>query len=578
MRASRLIVVLAIVALMTGDGSAQTGPGQPPVRKTGEHCVPIPIVPPASPASARQDGRDAPLAPLLKGLGSLHYKVTTTSDRAQTFFDQGLRLVYAFNHLEAIRSFREAARLDPGCGMCYWGESYALGPNINDPITPEREAEAYTALQKAMALKDRLTETERGFIDALSTRYSTGKHPDRRKFDAAFARAMQQFAARYPNDPEVMTIYVASVMETRPWEYWRKNDEPQPGIKEALAALESVLRQFPDHPGGHHYYIHMVEATSTPDRGVPSADKLESLMPGAGHMVHMPSHIYMRVGRYADASAHNERAVLADEDYIAQCQAQGLYPVAYYPHNIHFLWSSSTMEGRSEVAIDAARKVAAKIPHELAASGLVPLQDFIVTPYYALIRFGRWSEMLTEAEPAKDLAFVRAMWHYGRGIAFTARGQIDRAAAELAAMRGLRSHASLDGAELAGTKLTTLIDLAGTIVEGEMAAKQGRTDEAVKLFEEAVKLQDGFRYNEPPTWHYPVRQSLGAVLLSAGRAKEAAAVYAADLAANRENGWSLFGLARALAATGRTDEAAAVESRFRRAWARADVALASSRF
>lgn len=591
MKAIRVGLIVAVASCLWVLASSHPQAKTP--KKAIEHCTPLPVTPapetlvsrpPSLGADLSELRRDAiapedkPLAPLLEGLGTLHYKVTTSSERAQTFFNQGLRLVYGFNHLEAIRSFREAARLDPKCAMCYWGESYALGPNINDSITPERETEAYAALQKAIALKPSATETERAFIDALATRYTTAQNPDRQKFDAAFARAMQAVAAKYPNDSEVQTLYVAAVMETRPWEYWKKNDEPQPGIPEALAALESTIKKHPDHPGANHYYIHMVEATSTPDRAVAAADKLERLMPGAGHMVHMPSHIYVRVGRYADAAASNERAILADERYIAQCQAQGLYPVGYYPHNIHFLWSAATMEGRAEVAIDAARKVAAKMPQDMAAHDFVPLQDFLSTPYYALVRFGRWEEMLTEAKPPQALAHMTAMWHYGRGIAFAERGQVERAEGELKAMRALVTHPSLEDAEVAGTKLTSLIELAGKLVEGEIAAKQQRWDDAVRSLKEAVAMQDAQRYNEPPTWHYPVRQSLGAVLMAAGRTKEAETVYMEDLQRNRENGWSLYGLAESLKAQGRTEDAAAAEARFKRAWTRADVSLTASSF
>ena len=538
------------------------------------HCA----LPWTSPVTDEALASETPVAPLLTGLGSLHYAISTSSERAQTYFDQGLRLIYGFNHAEAVRSFKEAQRLDPMCAMCYWGESYALGPNINDPLPPERELQAYAALQKALEHKGHGTPVEQAMIDALQARYvEQPKTGDRQKLDVSFMNAMAKVESAFPQDPEVGTIYVASIMETRPWEYWQKGDQPNPGIGIAVKKLESVIAAHPDHPGAHHYYIHIVEATSTAGRGVPSADKLESLMPGAGHMVHMPSHIYMRVGRYADASAHNERAVLADEDYIAQCQAQGIYPVGYYPHNIHFLWSAATMEGRSEVAIDSARKVAAKMPQDLVREA-VPLQDFVATPYFALVRFGKWDEMLTEAAPAKELAFVNAMWHYARGIAFAARNQVDRAKQELAALEAFKTHKQLVDAELAKTKLTDVVGLASHLVAGEIAAREGQMEAAARHMQQAVEMQDAQRYNEPATWHYPTRQSLGAVLMAAGRAKDAEDVYREDLARNPENGWSLYGLAEALRKQGKTDEAAAVASRYKRAWARADVQLSASRF
>jgi tetratricopeptide (TPR) repeat protein len=518
-----------------------------------------------------------PLAPLLTNLGTLEHPVTTTNPRAQTFFDQGLRLVYGFNHAEAVRSFREAQRLDPECAMCYWGEAYALGPNVNDPLTPEREKEAHAVLQKAKALAARATDAERGLIDALGPRYSDAPTSDRAPRDAAFTAAMKALAGRFPKDPEINTMYAAAAMEARPWRYWKEADVPEPEIAGALATLERMLREYPDHPGAHHFYIHLVEATSTPQRGVPSAEKLESLMPGAGHLVHMPAHIYMRVGRYADASESNVHAIAADEDYLAQCQAQGLYPVAYYPHNVHFLWAAATMEGRSAVAIDAARKVAAKLNHDLLHD-VVVLQDFKSVPYYALVRFGRWEEMLTEGQPPKDFAFTTAMWHYGRGVAFAARGQYARARQELEALGTQRSSAALKGAELAGTPLAAIADLAAKILDGELAARERKFDAAVASLTAAVAMQDAQRYNEPSTWHYPVRQSLGAVLLAAGRAAEAESVYREDLRRNPENGWSLFGLARSLEAQQKDGEAEDVWRRFRRAWGRADVTITASRF
>jgi tetratricopeptide (TPR) repeat protein len=291
----------------------------------------------------------------------------------------------------------------------------------------------------------------------------------------------------------------------------------------------------------------------------------------------MPAHIYMRVGRYADASESNVRAIAADEDYLAQCQAQGLYPVAYYPHNVHFLWAAATMEGRSAVAIDAARKVAAKLNHDLLHD-VVVLQDFQSVPYYALVRFGRWEEMLTEGKPPKDFAFTTAMWHYGRGVAFAARGQYARARQELEALGAQRSSAALKGAELAGTPLAAIADLAAKILEGELAARERKFDPAVASLTAAVAMQDAQRYNEPATWHYPVRQSLGAVLLAAGRAAEAESVYREDLRRNPENGWSLFGLARSLEGQQKDGEAEDVWRRFRRAWGRADVTITASRF
>jgi tetratricopeptide (TPR) repeat protein len=529
--------------------------------------------------AAGQDGGGPPMAPLLTNLGTLHYKVTA-NERAQQFFDQGLRLTYGFNHAEAVRSFREAARLDPACGMCFWGQALANGPNINDPAAdPERIAAAHAAIQKAVSLRTGLTPTEQALVDALAKRYPADKIEEWKAPNAAYMQAMQAVARRFPDDPEVAMMYVASVVETRPWDYWTRKDEPHPHIAEALATVEQVIRTHPDHPGAHHYYIHMVEATSRPERAVPSADKLESLMPGAGHMVHMPAHIYMRVGRYADASESNVRAIAADEDYLAQCQAQGVYPVGYYPHNIHFLWFAATMEGRSEVAIDAARKVSAKTSHDLSHQ-YSPAQDFLATQYYALVRFGKWEEMLTEAPPDMNLPFVNAIWRYGRAVSFARRGQVDRARGEIEEIRKLAGDPSLrlDIGGTSGTSLQSLVELATHVASGELAVAEKRWDEAVRELQRAVEMQDAQRYYEPAPWHYPVRQSLGAALVAAGRARDAEAVYLEDLRRNPENGWSLFGLTKALQMQNRPVEAAAAEARYRRAWARADVTLTASVF
>jgi len=520
---------------------------------------------------------DAPVAPRLQNLGTLHHPVTTDVEGTQPFFDQGLRLTYAFNHAEAIRAFREASRLDPDCAMAYWGEALALGPNINDPMPHERELEAYAAIQKAVRLKSHASERERAYIDALAARYSNREDADRAALDAAYASAMGELAKRYPDDPDAVTLYGAAIMETMPWDYWTADHQPRPGITDAIAAFEAVITSHPDHPGAHHYYIHVVEASRDPDRGVPSADKLGGLMPAAGHLVHMPAHIYVRVGRYADAYEANVRAIAADEDYLAQCQAQGLYPIGYYPHNIHFLWTAATFEGRSEIAIDSARKLADKVPHHALAE-FHALEDFLVTPYYAFVRFGRWGDMLSEPLPADDLVFTRGIWHYGRGIAFTAIGQLSRAADELSSLEQLSRDPSLEDLVVNLAPAEEILAIAAKVLAGELHAKQGHFDEAIRVLEEAVALEDGLPYSEPPPWHQPARHVLGAVLLEAARPGEAEAAYRADLEWNRDNGWSLYGLVQSLRMQGKTVEAAEVQEKFERAWARADVSLTSSRF
>jgi tetratricopeptide (TPR) repeat protein len=516
------------------------------------------------------------LAPRLQNLGKHVFPVTTKSEQAQQFINQGLNLTYGFNHQEAGRSFREAARLDPECAMAYWGQALVLGPNINIPMAAEDEAKAYELVQKALALKAKVTLREQGYIDALAQRYS-GKAADRNARDRAYAEAMRQLHNRYPDDHDAATLYAESLMDLRPWNYWTPERKPYPETAEVIVTLEQVLEKDPMHPGANHYYIHTMEMPY-PERAEVSADRLRELMPDAGHMVHMPAHIYQRVGRYADSSAANERAILADEGYIAQCRAQGIYPVTYYPHNIHFLWSSTTMEGRSRAAIAAARKTASQIPAEALATTPI-LQGFLVIPYYALTRFGRWTEILNEPKPAYDSPFVEGVWHYARGMAYAGLGQFDKSETELEALRA--TAASPELAELATWSTNSapaILNVASEALAGELAARQKQYDQATAHLDRAVRLEDALDYVEPPDWHYPVRHSLGAVLLEAGRSMEAEVVYWDDLRRNPENGWALFGLMQSLRAQGKNDHAAEIEKRFRKAWEKADVTLTSSRY
>ncbi len=536
------------------------------------------LVPPAQTDAARlsaSPAEDAPLAPALTGLGTLHHRVSTSHSGAQQFFDQGLRLLYAFNHPESLRAFKEAARLDPTLAMAYWGQAMALSANLNAPMTPENGRLAHAAIERARALATSATAEERALIDALASRLPADGVGDAAASGKAYAEAMARTAEAHPDDPDIQTLLADALMNTMPWDYWQKDGTPKSDTTRVLATLERVMAAHPDHPGAHHYYIHLLEASNDPDRAVPSADRLGSLMPAAGHMVHMPSHIYIRVGRYADAAAANERAIEADEDYLSQCQAQGLYPLSYYPHNLHFLWAAATFEGRSRVAIDAARSVAAKVPHHHAGA-VAWNTDFPVTPLLAYVRFGRWRDVLTEPAPPTDQPYPTGIWHYARGLAYVATGRLDRADRELAALTTAMGHETFS-TTLEGSPLHVNLEIAARIVEAELAGRRGNHAEAVRLATDAVALEDGLPYNEPPVWHQAARQVLGALLLEAGRAPEAERAYREDLVRFRENGWSLFGLMQSLEAQGRHDEAAVVRTRFERAWQRADVTLTASR-
>lgn len=530
----------------------------------------------------KPEGYDRPspkgaIAPRLQNLGAHGFKVTTRSERAQAFINQGVNLAYGFNHAEAARAFAEAARLDPECAMAYWGHALVLGPNINVPMNPADEPKAHALAQKAMALRSKATPRERAYIEAVAVRY-TGRPEDRGDADRAFAAAMRKLSRDYPDDLDAATIFAEALMDLRPWNYWTRDGEPYPETEEIAAVLGSVLARNPRHPGAMHYWVHLWEPTRTPERAEAEADRLLTAMPGAGHLVHMPGHIYVRVGRYADAVKANRMAIAADEDYIAQCRAQGIYPLGYYPHNIHFLWLGATMGGQSRLALDAAEKTAGVIPHD-ALKQMPFLQGFLAVPYWAKVRFGRWDEILAEKDPPHDTLFLRGVRHYARAAAFIGKERLDDAENELKELRDIVGNPTLakEPASFSANTADRILRIAPEVVAGEIAAKRGDIDRALLHLERAVRFEDALIYTEPPDWHAPVRQTLGAVLLDAGRPDEAEVVYWEDLKRNPENGWSLFGLMRALRDQDRSAEAADVEKRFHRAWADADVALESSR-
>jgi tetratricopeptide (TPR) repeat protein len=524
---------------------------------------------------ARRVGPDGQLAPRLQNLGAHTFPVTTKSPEAQRFINQGLNLSYGFNHAEAGRAFREAARLDPDCAMAYWGQALVLGPNINATMDPADEPRARELVERAIARKDQASERERAYIDALARRYS-GRPEDRTARDKAYADAMRELSRRYPDDLDAATLYAEAVMDLRPWGYWMPDGVPYEETTEIVRLIESVIERNGQHPGALHLYIHLMEPTRDAARAEVAADRLLTLMPAAGHIVHMPSHIYQRVGRYADAVRSNELAVLADEDYITQCRAQGLYPMGYYPHNIHFLWFAATMDGRGALATESARKVASKIPDE-AMQELPLLAGFRVVPYYALARFGRWDEVLAEPAPPAGNLYLTGTWRYARGLALVAKGRLADAEQELAEVRRIAADEALDFALFSPNTAASIFAIAPEVLAGELAAARKDFDAAVAHLERAVRLEDGLVYTEPSEWHYPPRHALGAVLLAAGRPREAETVYWEDLKRNPENGWALYGLVQALRAQGKEEQARVVERRFEAAWGRADVRLSASR-
>ena len=519
-------------------------------------------------------------APLFKGMGTFHMPITTRDTDAQRYFDQGMVLAFGFNHAESIRSFRAAQTLDSDCAMCFWGEALATGPNINVTnngkavMTPEERAAARIAIDRALTLVDGVTPKERSWILALDKRYDGQRDTPRDPLDRAWADALADMVAAYPDDMSVASVYAEALMNTMPWDYWGPSGEAKPDTQAVIESLERVMAAEPEHPLALHLYIHALEASSNAQKAEAAADTLANLVPGSGHLVHMPSHIYFRVGRYQDAALANIRAADIDEAYIAECNAQGFYPALYYPHNIHFLWASATMQGQSELSLKSARRVVENVRVEQVEQ-FPTIQFFRTVPMLSLVRFARWEEILSEPEPHAPFAFARAIWHYGRGVAFAAMENEDSALSELAAIERLEPE--IDEIFMGNVyPAKSLVGIAKSLLRGEIAFRSGAMAAAVTSFEEAVAMQDALPYTEPPFWYYPTRQSLGAALLADGRAAEAQLVFEADLEQYPMNGWSLYGLTEALNAQGHTAPAEAARQRFETVWQFSDVTLSKS--
>lgn len=527
--------------------------------------------------SSDEKGRTAPL---LSGMGDHHHPITTDSEMAQRYFDQALALSYGFNHKEAERSFREVARLDSGCAMAYWGIALVLGPNINAAMDNTEVPNAFSAIQKALELAPNASEKEQAYIDALAKRYAPEPVADRKPLDEAYAQAMKEMAQLYPDDPDAAALAAEALMDLHPWDFWEKDGQPKSWTPEIVALLEAGLQRWPEHPGFNHFYIHTIEASNEPGRALASADRLQTLVPGAGHLVHMPAHIYIRTGRYIDAIIANENAVKADSGYITQCHAQGIYPVAYVPHNHHFLSAAATMAGNSEKALMAAHHMAMQQNAKLMREpGYGTLQHYFTIPLYAMIKFGKWDDILQSAAPDADLLYPNGVWHFARGMAFTRTGKLDEAANELEKLNAIAADTALLHVTIWDINTTyDLMQIARETLAGELKTKHGKFNEAVAHLHKAVEFEDNLTYDEPPPWYFPARHNLGAVLLEAGRPADAQKVFEEDLKKYPQNGWSLFGLHQSLTAQGKAAEAEAVQSRLTAAWAAADVQLVAARF
>jgi len=511
----------------------------------------------------RLDGRgalvpapaSASVAPRLAGFGDAHHHaITTRVPDAQTWFDQGLRLVYAFNHDEATRAFQACARVDPEAAMCFWGIALAAGPNYNSPLDAERDRRAWQAIRKARRVGPKASPAEQDSISALALRHTSDAPVERKALDQAYADAMREMAKRHPDDLDAQTLFAESLMDLRPWDLWSNDGEPRPGTLEIVTALEGVLAKDPQHPGANHYYIHAVEASKHPERGLPSAERLATIAPAAGHRVHMPSHVYMRTGDYEQAASANEKAIEADRQYLASAKPKGEYPMLYVPHNIDFLWAAAAMDGQSAKALAAARQLAVAVPPEMIRQ-MPMLEGVAAAPLFVMARFGQWDAILAEPAPPEDLAFWTPLHHYARGLAYTRKGQLEQAKEEEALVVKATAAMPADRIIRQVNSAKSLLEIAWHDLRGEIAAAEGQQDVAIRTLGEAVTLQDGLRYMEPPPWYFPERQALGAVLLRAGRAREAGAVYRDDLRRNPENAWALLGLAQSLRVQKKTKEA-----------------------
>lgn len=530
----------------------------------------------AAAASAQHRPHMAQAAPeLLSGLGNHHHPITTKSAEAQRFFDQGLTLLYGFNHDEAARHFRQAAQLDPGAAMPHWGIALAIGPNYNDTAVDENRARAtYEAVQAALERAPGASPREQDYIRALAKRYPTPEaQSDWKKFHLDYSEAMRALAKKYPDDLDAATMFAESLMMLRPWQLWSPAGEPAPGTLELVAVLESVLRRNPDHPAANHFYIHAVEASPNLERAIPSAARLMTLVPAAGHLVHMPGHIYLQTGDYELAARTNLEASAADEAFVKRTGATGMYPQMYWTHNIHFIAYARAQQGRYDEAKQAALDMVRNVGEGDLQPQMQMLEGFLLYPLMVDLRFGRWQEILGAAEPRPERKLLGAFRHYARAMAHTGRGEAAEADAEARRFEALRAALPADSQYLINNKASDLLALAAATLEARRAAQRGDHEDSIAAWRTALEREAAIQYDEPPAWFYPVRQSLGGALLRAGKPSEAEAVFREALARHPRDGRLLFGLWQSLRAQQRDGEAAFVEQEFRTAWKEATAEL-----
>lgn len=520
-------------------------------------------------------------APLLNGLGSHSFTISSKVEGVQEYFNQGLIMAFAFNHAESIRSFKAAQKLDPNCAICFWGEALALGPNINVTsdgkaiMSPQDRLDAFERMNKAIALIEFASPKEKDFILTLKSRYNGDVNSSRVPLDIAYAEAMEALSSKYSDDTDAASLYAEALMNTMPWNYWAEDGNPKPDTIKVINTIESVLDKDPNHPLAIHLYIHAVEASSNPGRAEEAADRLADLVPGAGHLVHMPSHIYWRVGRYEDASLANIAAAKVDEEYIAQCNAQGFYPALYYPHNIHFLWAASTMEGMSDLSIESAIKVSNYVSPEQIRN--IPFLEFFHTiPLLSYVRFAKWDKVFSYERPDDDFKFSNSIFNYALSVAHAANGNILEANRFQSMILNDIESEEVNAMVMAGHPTKSLMKIASLLASGSIDMYSSKYSEAITSFEEAVTIQDTLPYTEPPFWYYPTRQTLGHALLMNNSFEEAALVFEKDLKDYPRNGWSYFGLHLAQNKLNNQEKSIEALNKFKEIWGRADISINSS--
>lgn len=518
-------------------------------------------------------------APLFSGLEGLHFPVSTTSSETQKYFDQGLMLSFAFNHAEAGRSFFEAARQDSACAMSWWGFAYVLGPNYNGGMEKDNFQRAYNAIQKAKSYSARCTQKEKDLIEAMTHRYSNDTAIARAVLDSSYAAAMRGVYKKYSSDATVAALFAESLMDLHPWNLYQKDGTIQPWTPEILTVLEKCLKTEPHHAGANHLYIHATEMSDHAETALASADLLRDLVPGAGHLVHMPSHTYIRIGKYHDGVVANQKAVLVDSLYVEACHAFGVYPLAYYPHNYHFISACATLCGESKIAMKGAYETASHSHKKLLREpGWATLQHYYSIPWFVEVKLGLWKDILQSSKPEKDLKYPTVIWHYAQGMAMLSQNKIKEAKKHLADLKAIMTDTKIKDLTIWGiNSVFDICVIASKTLDGEINAKEKNYTQAISLLQEAVSQEDALNYNEPPDWFFSVRHHLGAVLIEAGKFEEAIKIYEKDLKNFRENGWALKGLMNAYEKLGHKKKYDETKKRFDEAWKHADIKITSSR-